>query len=416
MKTTLLLLLLVFQAIAYAPDTAAQVHHRLMGDRHFSSLVGAENLLTLHKGLFVLEDRVLKPRWTAEQTLQGKLLGITYRLGKGILLDYPVDLMLALVQHEVFGHGARAREFGLTTEKYKLWLPWPYGPQGGYISVSGQRQPLHEGITFTMDGVGGNAVLASRVRDRGFQRGRLHYREALLYILASNDLSSYLFKTPSTGPAPRNDIRSFLAHLDQYERFPGAGFAENHLDLHDLRRLVLVQAVNPYLALTLYAFAVHYLWRGEPTYELPAFHVRGIRYLPAIQMGLTPFGVEYFFENLLARDGTLLKVYARYGDGPPGASAGGGLHATCLLCSGPLNLDLHLDVWAQPNVALDEQDLNALGRSAGGSVQATLFYRIRRPQPSLYLVGQVGYKTRGFLPGEYLDEGVLLRIGLSFQE
>ncbi len=416
MRTRLFLLLFSILVSTYARVTVAQVHYQLVWDRHFSSPVAAENLQTLHWGLYAVQDRVLKPRWNAEKTTSRKLLGLTYRLGKGILLDYPVDLMLALVQHEVFGHGARAREFGLKTEKYKLWLPWPYGPQGGYISVSGQRQPLHPGITLTMDGVGGNAVLASRVRDRGFQRGRLHYREALLYILASNDLSSYIFKTPISGPAPRNDIRAFLAQLDLYERLPGAGFAENHLDLHDLRRLVLVQAVNPYLALTLYAFAVHYLWRGEPMYALPAFHVRGLRYLPAIQMGLAPFGVEYFFENLLARDGTLLKVYARYGDGPPGASAGGGLHATCLLCSGPLNLDLHLDVWTQPDVALDEKDLNTLGRSAGGSVQATLFYRIRRPQPSLYLVSQVGYKTRGFLPGEYLDEDVLLRIGLSFRE
>ena len=112
MRTRLFLLLFSILMSTYARVTVAQVHHQLVWDRHFSSPVAAENLQTLHWGLYAVQDRVLKPRWDAEKTTSRKLLGLTYRLGKGILLDYPVDFMLALVQHEVFGHGARAREFG----------------------------------------------------------------------------------------------------------------------------------------------------------------------------------------------------------------------------------------------------------------------------------------------------------------
>ena len=98
----------------------AQARYLVGMDGTLSASMGAENLIAIHRAVYALQDRALKPKLFDETTKARKSAGILYRLGKTALLDNVIDHLPALVQHEVFGHGARFREFGLQGDLLSL--------------------------------------------------------------------------------------------------------------------------------------------------------------------------------------------------------------------------------------------------------------------------------------------------------
>ncbi len=74
--------------------------------------MGGHIIITLHRGIYAIENKFLKTRWFDENNFGKKAAGLTYRLAKTILVDNVLDHLSFLGQHEVFGHGAGYRELG----------------------------------------------------------------------------------------------------------------------------------------------------------------------------------------------------------------------------------------------------------------------------------------------------------------
>ncbi|MBD3414090.1 MAG: hypothetical protein GF421_06650, partial [Candidatus Aminicenantes bacterium] len=280
------------------------VRYSVVFDLTQSSRFGAENLLSGHKLIFSLQEKILPPSLTEENTALNKSTGIAYRLAKAVILDNVASHFTYLVQHEVFGHGARYREFGYQNIQYELHLFFPWGSGKGW--TRGQGAPSdhwvthHEWMMAATGGVEANSLLARRLRMNWLQRGQMTYGESMLYLYTANDLLAYIWRTRwKIRGQSGNDILHWLSRLNSYE---GHLFKEDYpLTLDDLCRHSWANLLSPFNYLALYSLFVPYLWNGEIRSEIPMIRIRGLKYLPSLRIGLTPYGTEFIQENYIKK-------------------------------------------------------------------------------------------------------------------
>jgi len=395
------------------------VRYTLTADPRFSARAGAESLIALHRGSYALTDRFLPPRLFPEDTFWRKGAGVLYRLGKLWLLEGTFDYTTGVVQHEVFGHGARVRELDFRTEQYYIGVLPPYGSGGGFIRYDDQGDASTlESNAVTTGGVTSMQLLASGLRDRGFLRGRLHYRETGLYLGAFHNFTEYVLSTEEPIAVRGNDIASFLRRTQWlYDRAAARGAAGNRLTLDALKRQVLVNFLDPYQWYALYALAVRYAWQGRAALRVPALHVLGGRYLPSPRLELAPFGRAFALDNLFAHAGRLFGVYGRYGNGPLGRFWGAGARAKNLARRGAFTLGARLDVWRQPRLAFGEGASSPTPpHRLGAGARLRGSYRLSLAGLPLQLTATLGYKTRGWVPGQPLRRAPYAAVGLGLVE
>lgn len=416
MRRSLPLVLLLLAAGA-----AAQPRYALTADWPLTAEAGAQNLLLAQRASMALEDRFLPPRLWDERGVGRKAAGIGYRLGRLILLDYPLDHLAFLAQHEVFGHGARFREFGWEQAGYHIALPWPYGDGSGFASFippPGGRT-RDEVIAAALHGAHASDVLAAQIRRNALLRGRLHYREATLYLRAATDVMTYVLTTEEQAAAG-NDVLAWLENLNRRAKVEGVGA---RIELDDVKRQALLGLLDPALYAGLYAVLKTYLFDGEAALRTPMLPLGPIRYLPALRFGWSPFGSTLTFDSVLRIDGRVLRLYATRTDPTLYAAWGAGIDAADLLRAGPVTLDIRLDVWDQPTLRLDPADRHPDGtlRASGGGLGAAASARLFHSPGATHgwqtgLMLEAGYKTVGFVAGERLDAGPILRLGIAIRE
>lgn len=399
------------------PHASAQVQYPFLIENTYSVRLGAHNIITLHRGIYGLENRILKTSWFNENNFGKKVAGLTYRLAKTILVDNVLDHLSFLSQHEVFGHGARYREFGFVENEFTLNLPPPYGngvgwAQTGHLEEDKMIAP-HESLGMIFGGSESNTILSNILRDNWLQRGSINYRESILYLTTANDLSSYILGTKSgLWGEDGNEVLDYLRFLNAHE---GYFLEENYkLTLDDLAARAWINLLNPFQYFSLYAYFKTYLWSGDESCQIPMIRLWGVKYLPSFHLGLAPFGPEFYFENFVVKSGRIFNVYFRYGDPFFHKFWGLGAHVINLVKGPRFSGNARLDMWDQPPLLLGGEQITETRGGMGGAIQGTIYYRISKDRSLLHLTAQVGYKTAGFLEGEQLAGGLILRVGISF--
>lgn len=416
MQTFLFICWLALVLPAAAP---AQVGYELTLDGRKSARAGAENLLTFHRALTSVQDRYLKLRWSAEDTRLSKALGVTYRLSKTVLVDNVIDHVAFLVQHEVFGHGSRLREFGYERNSYSISLIPPYGNASG-LTRSGRGQPgrLHtqdEGLAVVTGGSEANTLLSNSIRRRWLLKGLVPSREAPLYLLTANDLSAYVVKTwARDNPGPGNDVINYLDNVNAREGYFGR--TNHHLSEEDLGKQVLLNALNPFQYVSLYSYFVDYVWRGRSETALPTIGIGKYGYLPSLRLSLTPFGSQIHFDNFVVKGDRLVTATFRYGVPTFHRFGGVGVSVENLATTNAMSFSAGVDVWHQPGLLLGGSEVAVKGSGWGGAASGKAVYTLKRTEPSVGILLEGAYKTAGFLEGERLRSGVTTRFGLSFSE
>lgn len=349
------------------------------------------------------EDKVLPLRLFDEETVLRRSAGVGYRFARLFALDLPQEDWLRVVNHEIFGHGARLRERFDGPVRYRVGLPPPYGGGGGSTSFTFDREPaIEEVLAITIGGMEANNVAASRLALRAVARGEATYREMLRYLLSRLDTVGYILSTGDEPEEEGHDVSDFLIALRDV--------AGSDLTARDLRRRAIVGLADPLLGVAAYGLVLSYLWRGDTDAPVPAFRVGGLGYLPALRLQLAPFGIEWVVENTFARDGLATRVSARFGDAPGARSFGIGLHRDAIWTWRRARIDVDGHAWRQPRILDDGR----VERSAGGAAFATASV----PLDVKWLrwasvVVQGGYKTRGFVEGEPLGSGFVARGGVG---
>jgi hypothetical protein len=186
-----------------------------------------------------------------------------------------------------------------------------------------------------------------------------------------------------------------------------------HVNLKAIQTQSLLNLLDPMTLDWFYSYCYVYLYRGNVESNIPMFSVGVWRYIPGFRFSLTPFGYEYHLENLFSDSGKVFNVAASLGSAYNGFSYSLGMQAHRLLSAGRFLFDWKVEAWRQPELDLSDRYTTSNQWSFGGLISAAAYYNFAR---SLSIKAEAGYKSRGFVEGEMLDSGPILRAGIAFVE
>jgi len=405
----ILLVLLASGRLAGAQDEPRYV---VVFDQHMTPASGTADLLTIERALAAVEDRWLSPLRFDESTPLTHGLGIGYRLGKWFALDLPQDHFLMVVGHEVFGHGARLREIGAEPIGYQFDAPIPYGPGGAATSFSGDLTVTRaDALGIDTAGIEAQNVLADHITGQALEAGWLPYRGAWLYLESRLDGLRYI-RSVSPHSSPGHDVRSFLEDFNDGCDPPSC----SPLSASTLKRRALLMLGDPMLAYAGYTWAVSYLVQGRSSGGVPMIPLpHDIHYLPALRFEMTPYGTAVTTEHAFVRDHRLTRVTAGFGDTGREHAWDVGVDAHDALHGSWWHADLRAAVWRQPTL---DSPPNSQVFMTGGLAAASARIQVGRGGPvaeRVNLLVQAGYKSDGFVRGERLHAGPIVRVGVAIR-
>jgi hypothetical protein len=406
----ILTLLVSLVACSSARAAAQDQPYALVVDRHMTPAAGATDLLTVQRTVMAIEDRWLPAERFDESTLARRALGIGYRFGKWLALDLPLDYFLMVVAHEMAGHGARLREIGAASIEYGFDAPIPYGDGGAFTEFRGIVAVTRADVLgIDTAGIEAQNVLADTIGRQALGAGALHHREAWQYLESRLDGLRYI-RSVTRQPSPGHDIASFLEDFNDGCAPPAC----DPLAASTLKRRALLMLADPMLAYCAYGWTMSYLIRGRTSVAAPMIPLgRDVRYLPALRFEMTPYGTEWSTDHYFARSRRLTSVAVRMGDTGAARAWGLGVRATDVIPPSRIRVGVQADVWRQPllDSPPDAQRL-AMGALAAATVHVSLGRSGTAGRIGLLLQG--GYKTDGFVRGERLHAGPIIRAGLTF--
>lgn len=365
----------------------------LIFDRTFSQVVGAEAIITAFRGYQLLDD------WIAPSTA-GNTSGsmIAGRFGKAIF-EGLLSTTAMVTQHEVFGHGARAREFDIHVYRYSIG---PFGGSTSFNATKFNQLSLNEQIAFTAGGMEGSNILGRQIRGRWLRSQSIDSREASLYFAVSYlDQTQYIMSTKlsnrdRTFPIG-HDVFQYVNEVNRWNR-------GQTLTTHKLRKQALVDFLDPYLYYSIYSIGL-YVIDGCQLWEYPMIPIGEYRFLPMARLVLAPYGPEYQLTTLIKGPERNIIANFRYGNTGRQHSSALGIEVSDILSSDLLFVDGKVELWNQPKL----YTAFASGREKlGAAASLVARYRVIK---QLDVLGQAGYKTTGFIPGEELKHGPILRVG-----
>jgi hypothetical protein len=409
-----MLLAIIAPRLAYAQTP---VPHAVVFDQYMTPIAGAQGLLTIQHVLAAAEDRWLPLKIGEERSRPALALGILYRSGKFFALDMPQDHFLLVAAHEVFGHGTRFRELGEGRLRYGFDAPIPYGSGDAFTSFNGRFpvSPLAN-LTVSAAGIDAQHALADAIAERAVSRGRIHYREAWLYFESRLAAVGYILSASPTS-SEGHDVADFLDTFEKACTAPCAPLTRNYI-----QRRALLALVDPLLYYSMYGLAVSYIGNGSTAGPMPLIPVGGgLRLMPSLGYALAPYGAEWSvrtaFQQGQRAQGRgqkfqITNVTLRVGN--TGASSTWGLSARVadLLRVRGLPVAVAADVWRQPELLADQTSDE---QHIGGGVMATVVVplpRLLRSKWSDGLLVAAGYKAQGYVPGQHLSGGGVVRAGI----
>lgn len=410
---------------AHPPSSTALMApapYSLCYDFHFSPYAGGEDLLFAHRLVEKTEGAMI--RKSPVSTSQAGFAR-TWRLGELTLLWMPLNYLAMVTQHEVFGHGYRIRDIHrgiIYVAGYSIGVPPPYGYGGGgtNYTLDTDRFSTTQDAAVSMAGVESTAILAFLTKMKWLQAGKLDPRQAVLYLLSQHDLNLYI------GTLKDLDDRDLSGHdMHCYLQALNYTYPDNLLGKGRLRSLSWINLADPFTFYAIYAW-FHYIASGKEA-SMPMI---GSCYLPGLRLGLTPFGPEVFFENFFSFQKKPLYVYLKGGNHSKNTYLGLGLFSPSFFQYGRFSLGARLDAWRQPLLLLSpgaipfgEINFSQKPSASDPLYPVSLRRAIRYGGSLSFLLGikdkwgttdfELGYKTKGFLPGYSLWESPTVRISYN---
>lgn len=377
------------------------VSYTLLVDRYLSPVVGANALISLEQGYQALDDTFIPSSYGDKDFLMALGRLTKYAL-EGVLFSW-----MSVAQHEYFGHGFRAREFHLDNLHYSIR---PYSGYTSFTVASYNRLSPTEKIALHAAGVEGTSILAKTLRSRWLETKFMDQREAHLYLKNALDQTTYVLNTRIWSRRSQRGVIYDDSHdIFGYIRNINLWHGHQVLTSHKLRKMVLIDFLDPYTFYSIFSIG-KYIYDGCMGFEYPMIPICDYHYLPGFRLALAPYGPEYQFINYLRGSDNTIQVTLRHGHTGGKHSSGLTVDVYRLFTSELLNFDGSLYLWYQPRFhTLTAQA--AKGR-LGGGFALTARYRILQ---CLELIGQLGYKTSGYIPGEVLKHSPIVRGGFMMQ-
>jgi len=395
-----------------------RIQYPLTGGFPMSSSAGSNSMVTLERFLSNAEDSLLPNSWTPDTTLKQYRGSIAWRFAKMWLIDDLLLQVISGIDQTFMGQNLRAIEFGYSDfgMNIRAPLPVPFSksflysaqtPQDFYNPLSLQQSAMMISARMETD-----RIASGVIQQRWMQRGTMRYHEALHFLRRQAQLTYNVFNMRDE-VRPDEPMDYWLNYINRQHGYVSA----YNLNSGDIKvRHALATFTNVNLYSSLYSVFYNYLVQGKDTMNLPAFRFGyGGKYLPWVSYNLTPFGGEWVIDNTVAIHRRMFNAYVRVGTGEFGEIAGGGIRLTNIIRNQKVAVNAHFAYWYQPYFFrnyLNEQS-EAIGEGFGMFVSGA--YKLTKKWDyAMALNAQIGFKTRGYLEGEYWGAGPVVRVGLTF--
>ncbi len=343
--------------------------------------------------------------------------GIPARLLRTVFFDAPVAWWFGIVQHEVFGHGGRVREFGSTASVH-LGSPWGGGRASTSFDAAGFTP---EQLLLTrVAGSEANGWAATRM-EREAVGGRPFGGLDLLFLVSNRYVTTrYVLRTtpdPVHDPgrfyqelASGGDVANYLVDLARRFTTEGTIVTPSSVDpvvaseWRRLRRQAWWNAADPGAWLAL-ACAFRHVIRGDAPSPVLVPQIGGRRFLPVLSADWYPDGGVISLEVIVGRAEEArsassqgwVSIVARRGAGRAGSFGAVGAATDRLWETRLLRIGGEAEVWNRP------------GAPPRGGMRISLSARKGRLK-AFYI--DVGAKGAGHWPGRPAAPGVFFSLGL----
>ncbi|MBU6384011.1 MAG: hypothetical protein KGR16_06825 [Verrucomicrobia bacterium] len=345
-----------------------------------------------------------------------------WRLCELYLAWLPVNYLATVVQHEVFGHGYRIRDIGKPNAKvagYSFEPPPPYGDGGAATSYDiGPHLSTTEETSIAMAGVESTAILALLTKFKWLESHRIDPRQSVLYLLCQHDLNLYIGTLNILDADDEgHDIQMYIQSLNYT-------YTNNFISGARLRSLSWMNLGDPFTFYAIYSW-FRYVLSGKET-RIPMIPIFNWGYLPNIRLALSPFGPECYLENYLLKGRNPVYFYLKGGNHSQNRYGGFGFYVPRMWEFSRWFIGCRFDFWRQPilllqpgNIPFEEINFSlkpnknnplypysqqhSMTFGWGGS----LIFGIHRMNG---FEVELGYKTRGFLPGYALRSSPTARL------
>jgi hypothetical protein len=335
----------------------------------------------------------------------------------------PANYLATVVQHEIFGHGYRIRDIGRSRAKvegYSFNAPPPYGGGGAATSYDvGPDLTTTEETSIAMAGVESTAILALLTKFKWLEAHRIDPRQTVLYLLCQHDLNLYIGSLDILEPEDEegHDIKMYIRSLN-------ATYTSNFISSGRLRSLSWINLADPFTFYAIYAW-LHYVDSGKET-RIPMIPIYGYGYLPNLRLGLTPFGPELFIENYLLKGNSPIYFYIKGGSHSQNRYGGLGFYVPRMWNIKRWLIGCRFDLWRQPMLLLEPAAIPfaEINFSQNPNKSNPLYSYSEQHNMTLGWGGsllfgyqgrngfeaELGFKSRGFLPGYALRSSPTARL------
>ncbi len=324
----------------------------LIIDEDLSPIIGGQDFLTVHRGLTLTADAIIPPQNYPPRGF-GPFMGRFVEIG--FIWD-PINYLMAVTQHEVFGHGYRIRDLGKSKAKvhgYEISVPPPYRNDSmagaTFFSIT-DKLTASEAIAIAVAGLEAEEILARQLKLKWIANQKVDPRTSSLYTISA--LSVNLYATGLIeGELEEEDSLFSSNDLKTYVEGLNLLYPDDLTSVSKLKSKAYLNLVDPAIFYAIYA-PWYYFVTGKHT-DMWMIPIGPVHYLPGLRLVLAPYGMEVSVEN-----------YCRVGDRPfyfygKGGSHGGvsywgagfEMQELWRWAYGSLGLRFHL--WHQPKFDAD---------------------------------------------------------------
>jgi len=342
-----------------------------------TAYTGADLSMSFIEAYRQIEDSINPPK--------SLIYNILMAIPRIMVTDY-----VGVFQHEVFGHGARAREFGWKITNYKVNFDGT-GSTGYLLPLSSHYQ---QRVAMALGGIQATEVLSYKVKESFLDSRNINPVYGAAYINSAGDQLFYVLNTKYNGKS--HDINNYIYNMNIM-------YGKNYITKSKIKQRTKISFLDPFLWFSAYALAT-----GED-FEYPMLNIGEVGYLPGFRAIFTPYGIENELRNYVRTPKTPVQINLSQGKHKTGTSRKVEIIVDKLFSTDKIDFGVDLAVWKQPKLLV--ADVIKAPNKNGYMAEAKASIKLSDVS-SAY--GAIGYKTSGFMMGRPLKSSTMVRVGVGF--
>lgn len=380
----------------------------------------------------------------------GKIGKAMLRLAKIGILDYPLANNFRIINHEINGHATTADEVNQDIKdisipfKYYSWsfhyLTKPkLNVEDALAYVAFQSRPNYSYTYIDLEvsiaaGMNASNVLRQSISNRVLSSGRMHYYQSMQNLLSHWDFWRYAI---ASDYGANDDVSYYLSFVNaRHVAIPDSLFKPVYeyklIQLQkekfkfvpdDILKAGYVNVLgDPNFYISIYNVLWKYWVMGEPVTNYKKIGKESFNFMPSVGAYLSPFGIEYFGQLNVSMKDRNYTLNVRKGNNDYGDKFFGiGIKALNFIQTDKLVIGGSLDYFDQPTMTFGKalssgEDPKSVETKGGQGLMAivNLDYKLSAGNVPMYLTTQLGYKSTGFVPGQYIKATPIISAGLAF--